>query len=412
MLESRAAAYATLAALGLVVGIALSEPAAAALGAAFLLPLIHALATPRTELPGATTRLSAGRLLEGDSLEVEVELEALEALPWLEVELEVPARSTLADGAGSRVLALSPGENRTLSYRFELPRWGVYPIGALTLRGVESLAMREVAAERPAEAHVLVYPRLERLRRLVAPLATRPASGNRPAAVGGEGIEFSEIRAFRAGERVRRINWRASARRGELLVSDRAPERSSDVILFLDSLVHAERADASTLDHAVRAAGTLAQAYLRGRDRVGLLTFGKELEWVLAGSGPRQLYKIADAVLSSESARLYRWRDPRSIPPRVLPPQALVVALTPLLDWRVIHALLDLRGRGFDLVLIEVDPLPLIDRASAASQIGYRVWLLERELVRSRFLRAGVPLVRFDATTPLAHAVEELASAR
>ena len=219
---------------------------------------------------------------------------------------------------------------------------------------------------------IRVYPRVERLRRVVAPLATRPASGNRAARRPGDGIEFAETREFRAGDRVRRINWRASARRGRLLVADRLPERSSDVVCFLDSLAQAQTEEASTLDFSVRAAAALVSAYLPRRDRVGLLSFGAELQWVLPSGGARQQYRIVDAVLASESSRFYRWRDPRFIPRRVLPPQSLVVALTPLLDWRVIRALLDLRGRGFDLAVIEVDPVALA--AEARSRYGDDAW--------------------------------------
>ena len=61
-------------------------------------------------------------------------------------------------------------------------------------------------------------------------------TGSRPAAVAGEGIEFAELRTLEPGERARRVNWRASAARGRLLVNDRLPERSSDVVLFLDAL--------------------------------------------------------------------------------------------------------------------------------------------------------------------------------
>src|SRR5262249_58885848 len=133
--------------------------------------------------------------------------------------------------------------------------------------------------------------------------------------------------------------------------------------LFLDSLTEAATDQESTLDHAVRAVASLVGEFLRRRDRVGLLNFGGELEWVLPSTGARQHYRIVDAVLSSESARLFRWRDPRLIPRRVLPPQSLIVGLTPLLDWRVIRALLNLRARGFDLALIEVDPRRFADHA-------------------------------------------------
>jgi uncharacterized protein (DUF58 family) len=411
--EPRVVGYTALGALGLIVGLAASEPAAAAFGAAFLLPVVYGLAASRPLLPRSRIEVSHERLLEGDAAELRLELAADAAIDWLELELRVPARARLLEGHERLILGFEAGEVRTLRYQIHCPRWGLYPFGALRLRGLHRLCMVGTSAERDPTRLVRVYPRIERLRRLLKPLATRPASGSRPAAAGGEGIEFAEIREFRAGERVRRINWRASARRGNLLVSDRHPERSSEVVLFLDSVTEAATDQESTLDLAVRAVATLTGAYLRGRDRVGLLNFGGELEWVLPSAGARQHYRIIDAVLSSESGRSFRWRDPRLIPRRVLPPQSLIVALTPLLDWRVNSALLNLRARGYDLALIEVEPLRFAKHARATyGEQAWRVWLLERELLCNQFRRAGVPVSRWDGHTPLAAAVEELASTR
>jgi uncharacterized protein (DUF58 family) len=411
--EPRVVGFTALAALGLIVGLAASEPAAVAIGAAFLLPVVYGLAAPRPVIPTPKIELSHDRLLEGDAVDLRLELAAEAPLDWLELHLRVQARSRLLEGAERLVLALQAGEVRTLRYRIECPRWGLYPVGAVQLVGMHRLCMIRSTGTRDPARPLRVYPRRERLRRLLEPLATRLASGSRPAASRGEGIEFAEIREFRSGERVRRINWRASARRGQLLVSDRLPERSSEVVLFLDSMTEAASDQESTLDHAVRAVASLAGEYLRRRDRVGLLNRGGELEWVLPSTGARQHYQIVDAVLSSENARLYRWRDPRLIPRHILPPQSLIVALTPLLDWRVNRALLDLRARGFDLALIEIDPLPFAEHARAAyGDETLRVWLLERELIRNRFLRAGVRVGRWNAAAPLAAVVEELTSKR
>jgi uncharacterized protein (DUF58 family) len=411
--EPRVAGSTALGALGLLVGVAASARAAVALGAAFLLPVVYGLAAPRPVLPDSDVVLSDDRVLEGDAVEVRVTLAARAAVDWLELELRVPARARLLVGEQRLMLRIAAGEVRTLRYRIQYPRWGVYPVGALRLRGAHRLFSLGSSAEREPPRLVRVYPRLERLRRLVQPLATRLASGSRPAAVAGEGIEFADLREFRAGERARRVNWRASARRGQLLVSDRRPERSSDVVLFLDSLTEAATEEESTLDLAVRAVATVAGEYLRRRDRVGLLSFGGDLEWVLPAAGARQHYRIIDAVLSSESARLFRWRDPSLIPRRVLPPQSLIVALTPLLDWHVNRALLNLRARGYDLALIEIDPLRFAahERARYGEQ-AWRVWLLERELIRNQFVRAGVPVRRWSGDAPLAASVEELASSR
>jgi uncharacterized protein (DUF58 family) len=411
--EPRVVGFTAIGVLGLTVGLAAAEPAAVAIGAAFLLPTIYGLAAPRPALPKASIEPSPERLLEGEGLEVRLDLAAEASIDWLELDLRFPAGLRSDEGAGRLVIRLEAGEVRTLRYRVECPRWGVYRPGVMSVAGLHRLCMVRSSARPDPGVVVRVYPRIERLRRLVKPLATRPASGSRPAASRGEGIEFAEIREFRGGERVRRINWRASARRGQLLVNDRHPERSSDVVLFLDSLTEAAGDQESTLDFAVRAVASLVAEYLHRRDRVGLLNFGGELEWVLPSTGARQQYRIVDAVLSSETARLYRWHDPRLIPRRVLPPQSLIVALTPLLDGRVNRALLNLRARGYDLVLIEVDPRPFAEAARPVyGEEAWRVWLLERELIRHRFLRAGIPVSRWSADAPLAAAVEELASKR
>ena len=86
-----------------------------------------------------------------------------------------------------------------------------------------------------------------------SPRETQVFTGNRLRARKAEGIEFADLRPFVPGDRVRRINWRASARRGELWVNELHAERNADVILFLDSFTEARREDESTLDRAVRA---------------------------------------------------------------------------------------------------------------------------------------------------------------
>jgi uncharacterized protein (DUF58 family) len=153
---------------------------------------------------------------------------------------------------------------------------------------------------------------------------------------------------------VRRVNWPATARRGAPVISDRHPERNADVVLFLDTFAEARRMHEGTLVRAVRAADTLAAAHLAQRDRVGLVAFGGMAHWLLPSAGTAQLERIADALLRSEIVFSYVLRNVKVLPPRSLPPHALVIALTPLLDERTATALSDLRGRGHDLVVVEI----------------------------------------------------------
>jgi len=110
-------------------------------------------------------------------------------------------------------------------------------------------------------------------------------------------------------------------------------------------------------------------------------------------------------------ARTYRWRNTSLIPRRVLPPQSLILALTPLLDWRVTRALVNLRRRGYEVSIIEVDPLPyLADAEATVGPAAWRTWLLERDAVRTRLAAAGIALSAWDPSQPIAAAVERLAA--
>ena len=114
------------------------------------------------------------------------------------------------------------------------------------------------------------------------------------------------------------------------------PERNADVVIFLDTFAEARRSDLGTLDLGVRAAASLATHYLREKDRVGLVSFGGVLNWLTATCGTTQLYRIVDSLLDAEILLSYAWKDLDVIPPRTLPPRALVIALSPLLDERAV----------------------------------------------------------------------------
>jgi uncharacterized protein (DUF58 family) len=245
------------------------------------------------------------------------------------------------------------------------------------------------------------------------PAETQVFTGNEVARVKGEGIEFADIRPWSAGDAVKRINWRASARRDELLVNESHPERNTDVILFLDSFAEARRGDEGTLDLAVRATSTLADAYARRRDRIGLIGFGGILRWLVPGTGLVQLYRIVDALLDTQIVLSYYWKEIDVIPRRTLPPNALVIGLSPLLDQRSVGALLDLRARGFDLAVIDVSPVPFTPRpARGLDAVAYDIWTLRRDALRHRLQQAGVAVAEWVPGTPLQSVLEEVRSFR
>jgi uncharacterized protein (DUF58 family) len=179
--------------------------------------------------------------------------------------------------------------------------------------------------------------------------------------------------------------------------------------VFLDSFAEARLGGEGTLDHAVRAAAAVTGQFIERRDRVGLIAWGGILRWLLPGMGVIQLYRILDALLDTEIVLSYYWKEIDVIPPRTLPPDALIVALTPLLDDRSVNALLDLRARGFDLAVVDVSPVPFTrPPAAELDRLAYRLWQLKRDALRNRYEQAGVAVAEWRAGEPLQVAIEEV----
>jgi hypothetical protein len=137
------------------------------------------------------------------------------------------------------------------------------------------------------------------------------------------------------------------------------------------------------------------------------------VQWLLPSTGRMQDYRIADALLTSEVSLSYVLKGIDVLPHRTLPPQALVIALTPLLDDRSMAALLDLRARGFDLAVVDVSPLPFVTVPPGSPDAhALRLWPLWRDSLRFRYERLGVPVVEWTEGQPLAHAIEEVSAFR
>jgi uncharacterized protein (DUF58 family) len=184
-------------------------------------------------------------------------------------------------------------------------------------------------------------------------------------------------------------------------------------VLLLDTFEEARDGEAGTLDAAVRAAASLARAHLARRDRVALVDFGGTLHWLEPAFGTTQLYRIIDALLTSQIAFSYAWREVDSIPRRVLPVRALVLAITPLLDERSIRLLTDLRTRGYDVTVVEVSPLThTAPGSSAADLLAYRLWGLQREALRARLRGLGIGVALWDYDVGLGPALEGVNSFR
>jgi uncharacterized protein (DUF58 family) len=249
-----------------------------------------------------------------------------------------------------------------------------------------------------------VRPKEERLRSLPRTSRVRVPSGDRLARLRGEGIELAEVRPQLPGEQARRINWRATARRGVPHVTLRHPEQSTDVVLFTDTFPSPE------LARVLDATATCAAAYLARRDRVGLVCFGGVLDWVEAGSGRHQLERIRDRLAGTSPFFSYAWKTIERIPPRAMPNGALVVAVSDLRDERFTSAIGAVRARGHDVVVVETGRrrCPVEPGEPARTEVAVLLEAMEHEDLRHRLFLRGIPVATVFPGEPLEPALHAL----
>ena len=267
-------------------------------GAALLVPVVPGLEWALLAGAGVVAALAAAEAL---------------ALRRVAIRADEPARCVLSlDEAEELRFRLSTDADRdlTLSVRRTWPRLlgggsttvqGVCRPGeslelACAVRGVErgraALDGPHVAltsggwAERivslPGTSELTVLPNLKAVRRMHRQLnaAVLRGLGQRVSPRLGKGREFDRLREYSTGDDYRDIAWKASARHRKLIVRDFRLDRSQDVLVCVD---RGHRMAALTtrirrIDHAVNAAVLVSYICGRMEDRVGILSFGAQVE--------------------------------------------------------------------------------------------------------------------------------------
>ena len=406
------ASWVVLAAAGALAAVVLGEPALAALGAPFAVAAAAGIALARDPRMRVRASVAPERLLEGDRAVVTYDLRADGGAEWLELRVAAAAR---ARGRAGRAGARPARGSRRPSPR--------RPARARRRAGAASWRAPRACAPPGRGRRVVHRDRAGRGRR------PRPAGHRAPAHARGAGAHAGRGRPAPLAARAARGSssprcgrgFRATTRGGCTGARRRAaaspsspsatPSARRTSCIFVDTFADLPSPPAreGALTLAVRAAAGLAEAHLRVRDRVGVVTFGGVLHWLAPGAGVRHALRIADALASSEVFMSYVAHDVTMVPPAILPSRALVLAITPLLDERGARGLLDLCARGHDVTVIEIDAPALL---GAGRDPVTRLWTLRRAAMRARLAELGATTAVWDGSRPLESVLEEVTAYR
>lgn len=145
----------------------------------------------------------------------------------------------------------------------------------------------------------LIALRSRAMRAPAPPVVSRaPRSGQRPGRLHGRGMDYAESRVYQAGDDVRRMDWRLTARSGVAHTKLFQEEREGRLLVLLDtnaSMRFGTRVRFKSVQ-AARVAALAAWYAIRGGDRVGVLAFGAQRQLVKPQGGARGALAVAGAI--------------------------------------------------------------------------------------------------------------------
>jgi len=300
------------------------------------------------------------------------------------------------------------GERRRVRTALLPSRRGDRPADLVTVRSFGPLGLAARQASLPAPATLRVLPAFSSRRHLPSRLARlREMDGRTAVLVRGQGTEFDSLREYVIGDDVRAIDWRATARRGDVVVRTWRPERDRRVLIVLDTarLSAARLGDAPRLDAQIEAALLLAALASRAGDRVNLVAVDNQVRARVAGEqGARLMSALAQAMAPLEPSLVeISWTTVTQVVRDTLSQRSLVVLLSALEPSAVTSGLLPvaqaLTADHTVVLAYASDPEVAALRAdrssadavydAAAAERGE----LERDAVALRLRRRGVEVV-------------------
>ena len=230
-------------------------------------------------------------------------------------------------------VSIPAGERRTVSTALTPFRRGERQSAHVTVRsfGPLHLAARQATIVVPGAIRVL--PAFNSRKHLPSRLARlRELDGRTAVMIRGQGTEFDSLREYVRGDDVRSIDWRATARRSDLVVRTWRPERDRRVVIVIDSgRTSAARIDREPrIDTAFESALLLAALASRAGDRVDLVVYDRRVRGRVQGAtGAELMSQLVDTMAPIDPELIEMdWTAVPSLVRSITSQHALVVLAT------------------------------------------------------------------------------------
>lgn len=198
------------------------------------------------------------------------------------------------------------GRTHVLQYTIRPTKRGSYNFGAINVFAIGMLQLVKRRYRFAQDQKASVYPSFIQMRQyeLMALSNRLQERGIKRVRRIGQSTEFEQIRSYVAGDDQRSINWKASARRSELMVNSFQDEKSQQVYCLIDKgrVMQLPFAGLSLLDYAINAALVIANIALKKQDKAGVITFSNNISNILpAQRNAGQLRHILELLYNQKT---------------------------------------------------------------------------------------------------------------
>jgi uncharacterized protein (DUF58 family) len=265
--------------------------------------------------PLSATRKISNRLSNGEDNIVELVIE--NKLPYF-IKAEIIDELPLQLQERNFTIKATLAANETASYKYSINpvERGTYDFGNVVVLFKSQLGLVLRRQKLGENDLVSVYPAFSQLGKyaLIAQTSTNDYGSKRMRKI-GQSMEFEQIKEYVSGDDIRTINWKATARKGSLMINNYTDEKSQQVYIIIDKgrLMKMPFNGLSLLDYSINAALALSNICLQKQDKIGLVTFNEKIGSILAADRkPIQrekilqlLYKENTSFLESDFEMLY-----------------------------------------------------------------------------------------------------------
>ena len=230
-------------------------------------------------------RITTSRLSNGD--DNKIELVVKNDFPFvLHVKIIDELPEQFQERNWQRHISLKSHQQKKIHWYLRPLQRGEYYFGNIHLFISSPLQLVRRRNTVEAEETIPVYPSFVQLHKyeLLSNATLQHESGSSRMRKIGRSMEFEQIKEYVSGDDIRTLNWKASARRGGLMVNNFMEERSQQVYCIIDKgrLMKMPFGGLTLLDHAINSCLVLSNVCLKKQDRVGVITFSNYIGSVLA----------------------------------------------------------------------------------------------------------------------------------